>query len=122
MAKHKYRNYTVYKQLTLNAVLDIIPNNDSDNHRVPMEGHRPIVNSPRLLMYKLKGTDCVTCGRKGSYWRLESSGGGAHFNLYCEDGMMMTKDHIIAKSKGGPDHIDNYQPMCSRCNHKKGST
>lgn len=33
----------------------------------------------------------------------------------------MTKDHIVPKSKGGPDKIENYQTMCTECNCIKGS-
>ncbi|MCY4234517.1 MAG: DNA methyltransferase [Bacteroidetes bacterium] len=29
-------------------------------------------------------------------------------------------DHIVAKSKGGTDHIDNLQLLCSHCNRVKG--
>jgi 5-methylcytosine-specific restriction endonuclease McrA len=32
---------------------------------------------------------------------------------------MITKDHIIPRSKGGKDILDNYQPMCIICNSKK---
>ena len=39
--------------------------------------------------------------------------------MFSEDGTMMTKDHIIPKSKGGPDCIDNFQTMCEECNKKK---
>jgi 5-methylcytosine-specific restriction endonuclease McrA len=28
-------------------------------------------------------------------------------------------DHIVAKANGGPDHISNYVPSCSRCNCSK---
>ena len=47
-----------------------------------------------------------------------------HFNLYAAipDGKMrmMTKDHIIPRSKGGQNCMENYQPMCTRCNGQKG--
>jgi 5-methylcytosine-specific restriction endonuclease McrA len=46
-----------------------------------------------------------------------------HFNLYAIDDngdeILMTKDHIIPKSKGGRNHLSNYQPMCCVCNQKK---
>lgn len=48
-----------------------------------------------------------------------------HLNLYAVDEngkeILMTKDHIIPKSKGGKDHISNYQTMCVRCNMTKGN-
>lgn len=47
-----------------------------------------------------------------------------HLNLYAmrEDGreVMMTKDHIIPKSKGGRNEDWNYQMLCMPCNCKKG--
>lgn len=46
-----------------------------------------------------------------------------HFNLYAtaEDGreILMTKDHIIPRAKGGPDSLENMQTMCAPCNCKK---
>lgn len=48
-----------------------------------------------------------------------------HFNLYAirEDGTeeMLTKDHIIPRSKGGRDCLENYQTMCRTCNCRKGN-
>ena len=32
----------------------------------------------------------------------------------------LTVDHIIARSKGGTDHLDNLQLLCGHCNSLKG--
>ena len=45
-------------------------------------------------------------------------------NLYaCRDGrlVMMTRDHIIPKSAGGIDSIENLRPGCEICNSTRGS-
>jgi len=48
-----------------------------------------------------------------------------HLNLFhrAPNGglTMMTRDHIIAKSCGGSESIDNMQTMCCNCNSSKGS-
>jgi 5-methylcytosine-specific restriction endonuclease McrA len=90
--------------------------------------HLPIsMGSHRYLTFLEKGLSCVRCGIKGVYFALErgykDNESKAHFNLYAvnENGaeVMMTKDHIIPKSKGGPNRLENYQTMCIRCNGKK---
>ena len=48
--------------------------------------------------------------------------GRPHFNLYAElDGyiVLMTKDHIVPRSKGGKNMLENYQTMCCLCNSAK---
>lgn len=45
-----------------------------------------------------------------------------HMNLYgTKNGqeILFTKDHILPKSKGGTNTMDNYQIMCRICNEKK---
>lgn len=66
---------------------------------------------------------CVTCSRKLHYFRIESNtnGEGAHLNGYSHDHVMMTRDHIVPRSAGGPDALANYQLMCAPCNKSKGS-
>ena len=48
-----------------------------------------------------------------------------HLNLYAVDDngdeILMTKDRILPRSKGGIDDISNYQTMCKLCNEAKGN-
>lgn len=86
------------------------------------------ISSLRMLTYT-KGTSCVTCNKEAHFFMLErmrNDKSKGHLNLYHrrEDGslVMMTSDHIIAKSRGGSDHhLDNRQPMCCYCNFRKGN-
>ncbi len=66
-------------------------------------GKIPPHNSPanRKLLYGEQGGDCAGCG--------------LHFQL-----PNLTVDHIIARNKGGTDHIENLQLLCGHCNSVKG--
>lgn len=79
----------------------------------------------RLLCFKANGVVCAGCGEIGSYFAIESvrsdSFQGLKLNLYGCNGGYFTKDHVIPTCLGGPDTLDNLQPMCWDCNSKKGS-
>lgn len=89
--------------------------------------HTIAMGSPRLLLFK-NYRECVVCGLKGNIFIIDIQISGntkkAHLNLYhIKDGILtlMTKDHIIPRSRGGKDHQDNLQVMCRDCNQLKGS-
>ncbi len=99
---------------------------------VSFDGHSVKMRSLRYLTFE-KSTTCITCGREGRHFRLEKhalhadiSHNSYHFNLYGFNHrgheILMTKDHIIPKSKGGPSEIANLQTMCTLCNRLKGDT
>ena len=83
------------------------------------------LGSLRLRTFERR-TVCVCCGRVGTEMGLDLPHGTdkPHFNLYCVEKsgkrVLMTKDHVIPKSKGGKNHISNMQTMCCKCNAKKG--
>lgn len=83
------------------------------------------MNSQRYHVFKQSRT-CCSCGLRGEQMILDINPGdqSPHFNLYGEEEgrlVLMTKDHIIPKSKGGSDTLDNYVTYCAICNNLKGS-
>ena len=66
-------------------------------------GDIPRYNSPenRATLYGQQAGDCAGCG--------------THFEL-----RNLEVDHIIARARGGTDHIENLQLLCGSCNRIKG--
>jgi len=89
---------------------------------VTMESHR-------YQLFAEKGIVCKKCGLKGTYFALERHkdvDNKYHFNLYgitkYGEEVMLTKDHIVPRSKGGKNNLDNYQTLCVKCNSKKSDS
>ena len=84
--------------------------------------------SHRLVMFRDQGTACVSCDVVGTVFIAESHSEGdvPHLNLYAVlpggNFVLMTKDHVHPKSKGGRNVQENYQVMCGPCNWKKSDT
>lgn len=96
---------------------------------IEIDGFKVKRSSLRYSLFYQKGTKCVCCGREGTHFRLDVGEGAdpvntnrRHFNLYAEDGTLITKDHIVPKSFGGEDNVDNLQVMCKTCNELKSNT
>jgi len=48
-------------------------------------------------------------------WKCVSCGRSSH------DDVILNMDHILPRSKGGPDRIDNLQTLCWECNIGKSN-
>ena len=92
---------------------------------VMINGDKIKGNSQRFQTFFTKGLKCACCGIEGKYFGKDKTFSDVryHLNLYALDEsgneVLMTKDHIIPRSKGGANHISNYQTMCERCNQEK---
>jgi len=104
--------------------------------KTPNETFSVKISSIRMQLFR-QNPKCVSCNRVGSVWMLQAHRPKevAHLNLYhvgepikewkklSVDGLvMMTKDHILPRSLGGPTTLENLQVMCTICNSKKGCT
>lgn len=122
-------NYNRLRTYTPGQVLKYVSLNPEDKPKVVNFNNQPVfMGSKRYQNFKAHGLVCVECGLEGKYFALEQHKGQRtnkyHFNLYGidENGkeVMLTKDHIKPKAKGGTDELSNFQPMCARCNAAKG--
>ena len=85
------------------------------------------ITGVRLRSFLKHGTDCCVCGVNGAFFAKEKNFRDVryHLNLYAIDDngkeVLMTRDHIIPRCRGGSEGINNMQTMCINCNNKKGS-
>lgn len=96
----------------------------SPENQITVDGYNVYTRSLRYMTFYQKGCKCVVCGKEGTHFTLDSGADNPdrkHFNLRADDGTLMTRDHIIPKSRGGREHISNMQTMCVDCNKAKGN-
>jgi len=107
-----------------NAIEDIDPDERFKKRTLQIPGTKYSYKLYRPTIFLAIGTTCVDCGVEGTYFALEKWGDNSlHFDLYGRDAegspVMITIDHILPRSKGGPNQVSNYQPMCQPCNEEK---
>ena len=109
-----------------NAVKDVLFEPEDKKAMVVINGDKIKGNSQRFQTFFTKGLKCACCGIEGKYFGKEKDFNAAryHLNLYALDEsgneVLMTKDHIVPRSKGGASELYNYQTMCVKCNIAKG--
>lgn len=127
--KVKKIQYERIGTLPIETVLPYIEKhfNDYQKIRVHISDYYVNVSSLRLKSFFFHGTSCSCCENKASFFAVERNFGTDspyHLNLYGidKDGteILFTHDHILARSLGGTDTIDNTRTSCGPCNWKKG--
>lgn len=116
----KYHKYCRYE---LNEILPFI-GEKTKKLIIPNSGKSHSVRlDPKRLLLILNNTKCKCCNLQGTHFWLERNGRDPHLNFYGTNSngheVMLTADHIIPKSKGGPHELYNMQLLCERCNQKK---
>lgn len=116
-------------KLDLDEGLDMIKK-VSNNRKVTVLGQYVLPKkSRRLSMLEGGQLFCCKCGLEGKHWYIEKDlrDPSDHFSLqfygFDKNGVerMLTWDHIVPKSLGGNDSLNNGQIMCHPCNRDKSN-
>jgi len=131
----KYVNLAKNQDIfSISYVLDNFVDENEGKKKVSVDVYSPQLNktlkvyknSDRYILFKKQGCTCVSCGLTASHFVLlqdTSNPTNGHFQLIAindkNEHVIFAKDHIVPRSLGGKNHIDNYQVMCYDCNNKK---
>lgn len=119
-----HKGYQTAKIVSLKTLFAFL-----DSQKTEIHGHE--VSKGKTLYVVKNNQVCAVCGIKASYAAIEKNNESAkgskgwHINVWAvrddEKHVLLTKDHIIPKSKGGNDDFGNLQTMCVTCNSRKGN-
>ena len=125
MNKKRFNHgYEIYKKYSIRDIFQSIDENGSipDPIIYNKKDYKDSTTRIKIIKQLIErdGCLCLECKEKPKYFALGKDNAGYwHLDLYSKmDGehYMYTIDHIHPKSKGGKNHIDNYQLLCKICN------
>jgi len=130
MNKRRFNHgYEIFKEYSIDEIFQAI---EKDTIPDPIIYSKKDYNDSKTRVKILKelidrdGCRCQDCKEVATYFAMGKDNGGYwHLDLYSKregEHYMFTIDHIHPKSKGGKNHIDNYQLLCKVCNEDKSDT
>ena len=108
----------MYKEFSINDVLDAAKHTSTTKHLFVVDGITCSARTPTFKLIRKYGIQCTCCKAIATHFiLLPNINSYTHSpRLMFSNGTYMTKDHIIPKSKGGPNKQTNFQLMCYDCN------
>lgn len=78
--------------------------------------------SPALIdrVMAAGGHRCAECGLVGERVRRKFTKTWRVSFPTAVDGVFLSADHVVPKSKGGPTTFENLRVLCTRCNSRRG--
>lgn len=89
---------------------------------LPISKLEEFKDHPRLRVFYHKGCTCLNCGVTATIIAKGKIKNTEHWDVYTDTYYPLTVDHIVPRSRGGSNDLQNLQPLCYKCNQKKGSS
>jgi 5-methylcytosine-specific restriction endonuclease McrA len=105
------------------TVEELLPHIGRDKPKIEHNEYTVRTDTRTLQCFAEHGIECQLCGLKGEFFVMEKNlrTQQTYLHLYGVDTddeiIMMTKDHIVPKSRLGSNDISNLRTMCERCNN-----
>ena len=107
---------------------DVFPHVKMNKRKIQQEikGDKIKITSIRLNVFKNSNLVCPICDARASYFAKEKNINDKNYHLnlygiYNNQEILFTRDHILPRSLGGKDTLENQQIMCKPCNLLKGN-